>query len=154
MVESIYHLYLLDKMTDMPIAKTLLLEVFLHCNLLPQPSAQEYLTVATSTDRLDNLDLIFRDEKSELDALLFQVCRNFSCINIAIHCMLSLFFLSFSLFYLRLSYLSLPFELREEVELDKITPSLYWFSFICWIYFTKSMVRCFFANSAIGSFEH
>lgn len=77
MVESIYYLDLLDKMTDMPIAKTLLLKVFLHCNLLSQPSAQEYLTVATSTDWLDNLDLIFRDEKSELDALLFQVCRNF-----------------------------------------------------------------------------
>ncbi len=154
MIEPINDLDLLDKMANMPIPKTLLLEIFLHSHFLSQPSSQEYLTISTSTNRLDNLNLVLRDQKSKLNTLLLQVLRNFSCIKIILHCILSLFFLSFYLFYFRLSYLSLPFELSEEVELDKITPSLYWFSFICWIYFTKSMVRCFFANSAIGSFEH
>lgn len=154
MVQPIDDLDLLDEMANMPITKTLLLQVLLHCDLLPEPSAQEHLTVPSSADRLDNLDLVLWDEKGKFNSLFLQVLRDLSCVKNIIHCILNLFFLSFSLFYFRLSSLYFPLELRDEVELDKITPSLYWFSFICWIYFTNSIVRCFFANSAMGSFEH
>jgi hypothetical protein len=60
-------------MANMPITKTLLLQVLLHCDLLPEPSAQEHLTVTSSADRLDNLDLVLWDEKGKFNSLFFQV---------------------------------------------------------------------------------
>lgn len=134
----------------MSIAEALLLQVLLHCHLLSQPTAQKDLSVAALADWLDDLDLVLGNEKGELDSAIFEVLRDLGCMRREIHCML--------MRSLRMRFFLLSLELEEE-ELD-ISSTYYrtsffsYFCFRCWMSRTNSIVRCFFANSAIGSLMH
>ena len=48
----------------MPIPKPLFLQIFLDCDVLAEPASQEDLPIASFTNGLDNLDLVFGDEES------------------------------------------------------------------------------------------
>ena len=133
----------------MPIPKALLLQVFFNSYFLSQPASQKDLPIASLSYGLYDFNLIFGNEECQLDAFVLQVLAHLSYVWGNVHCILILFFLTFQRFLARYDSL-----LLEEEELDSMSTSFSCFSFICWISFTNSIVRCFFANSAIGSFTH
>lgn len=62
----------------MLVTKPFFLEILLDSDLLAQPLAEVDLTVTALADGLDDLDLLLRNQKIELNALLGHVGLNLS----------------------------------------------------------------------------
>lgn len=71
--QLVYHLYLLDEVTHVPVSEPLLLCVLLYRHVLAQPSAQVNLPVAALSDGFYDLDLLLRDKEGQPDPFLHHI---------------------------------------------------------------------------------